>query len=267
MCIRDRYDTDRDGIEDVGEPGIPNVTVALYRDTDGSGTLTAGDTLVGTTTTDADGGYLFKNVIPGTYFVDVTDTNNVLTGLTHIVANQSQPDPTNPITLGLGQVYKDADFGYVQQPGSGKAIVGDTVWYDDNGDGIQQPGEPGIPGIQVCATPTAGGTPICDTTDSNGHYLIEVPAGSYNVAPVNPPFGYTATTIVPHPVTLQIGQTYLDADFGYNDNPSQPQLGTIGDLVFRDANKDGVCNSGDSCLLYTSPSPRDRTRSRMPSSA
>ena len=26
-------------------------------------------------------------------------------------------------------------------------------------------------------------------------------------------------------------------------------------------------NDGDSCLLYTSPSPRDRTRSRMPSSA
>ena len=26
-------------------------------------------------------------------------------------------------------------------------------------------------------------------------------------------------------------------------------------------------SSGDSCLLYTSPSPRDRTRSRMPSSA
>ena len=25
--------------------------------------------------------------------------------------------------------------------------------------------------------------------------------------------------------------------------------------------------TGDSCLLYTSPSPRDRTRSRMPSSA
>ena len=26
-------------------------------------------------------------------------------------------------------------------------------------------------------------------------------------------------------------------------------------------------NEGDACLLYTSPSPRDRTRSRMPSSA
>ena len=26
-------------------------------------------------------------------------------------------------------------------------------------------------------------------------------------------------------------------------------------------------NNGETCLLYTSPSPRDRTRSRMPSSA
>ena len=28
-----------------------------------------------------------------------------------------------------------------------------------------------------------------------------------------------------------------------------------------------VCTRTDACLLYTSPSPRDRTRSRMPSSA
>ena len=32
--------------------------------------------------------------------------------------------------------------------------------------------------------------------------------------------------------------------------------------------KDGILiNDGNGCLLYTSPSPRDRTRSRMPSSA
>ena len=34
------------------------------------------------------------------------------------------------------------------------------------------------------------------------------------------------------------------------------------------ASFDGMCdNTGTICLLYTSPSPRDRTRSRMPSSA
>ena len=33
------------------------------------------------------------------------------------------------------------------------------------------------------------------------------------------------------------------------------------------ANPNIVALDGDTCLLYTSPSPRDRTRSRMPSSA
>ena len=35
-------------------------------------------------------------------------------------------------------------------------------------------------------------------------------------------------------------------------------------LVCLDKNANNAC---DACLLYTSPSPRDRTRSRMPSSA
>ena len=33
------------------------------------------------------------------------------------------------------------------------------------------------------------------------------------------------------------------------------------------AEKTKKVNAAKSCLLYTSPSPRDRTRSRMPSSA
>ena len=52
------------------------------------------------------------------------------------MANQSQPDPTAPISLGAGEVYKDADFGYVKI--TTKAIIGDTVWYDANADGMQE---------------------------------------------------------------------------------------------------------------------------------
>ena len=40
----------------------------------------------------------------------------------------------------------------------------------------------------------------------------------------------------------------------------------LNDLSLRFA-KRGVAWPGKDCLLYTSPSPRDRTRSRMPSSA
>ena len=40
-------------------------------------------------------------------------------------------------------------------------------------------------------------------------------------------------------------------------------------LYEKDINREGITNLGKGlgCLLYTSPSPRDRTRSRMPSSA
>ena len=37
------------------------------------------------------------------------------------------------------------------------------------------------------------------------------------------------------------------------------------ELLFEDFN--GECSKGEVCLLYTSPSPRDRSVSRMPSSA
>ena len=46
--------------------------------------------------------------------------------------------------------------------------------------------------------------------------------------------------------------------YGYSDSKDVSNLGMMGDgqfQIFAD------------CLLYTSPSPRDRTRSRMPSSA
>ena len=55
---------------------------------------------------------------------------------------------------------------------------------------------------------------------------------------------------------------------------SNPELGNeivavTGDDegILETANNNAVFNEIKTCLLYTSPSPRDRTRSRMPSSA
>ena len=43
-------------------------------------------------------------------------------------------------------------------------------------------------------------------------------------------------------------------------------IGAVVDVQFDDHLPE-ILNALNTCLLYTSPSPRDRTRSRMPSSA
>ena len=45
------------------------------------------------------------------------------------------------------------------------------------------------------------------------------------------------------------------------------KIGTAKDALFRLTKADLEAKGINTCLLYTSPSPRDRTRSRMPSSA
>lgn len=77
MSIGDRVwrDTDNDGTLDAGENGIEDVVVQLYIDTNTSGTFNAGDTLVGTDTTDATGNYLFTDLLPGNYLVVIPSVN------------------------------------------------------------------------------------------------------------------------------------------------------------------------------------------------
>ena len=48
---------------------------------------------------------------------------------------------------------------------------------------------------------------------------------------------------------------------------AQELFKSLGEIVKLEGIKEGVENTNYFCLLYTSPSPRDRTRSRMPSSA
>ena len=71
-------DTDRDGIQDGGEPGVANVAVEL-RTLGVDGTLgTADDISAGTATSDVNGQYAFTGVAPGTYFLRVVAPPNTL---------------------------------------------------------------------------------------------------------------------------------------------------------------------------------------------
>ena len=72
----------------------------------------------------------------------------------------SDPDPTTGVadnggagyTLMSGDINEDVDAGYVQP-----AKISDFVWEDQNGDGLQDAGEPGVDGVDVMITDDLGG--------------------------------------------------------------------------------------------------------------
>ena len=72
-------------------------------------------------------------------------------------------------------------------------------------------------------------------------------------------------------LALRANGRYIDATYGRGGHSSflMEQLGGEGRLLALDRDPDAVADAHQrfACLLYTSPSPRDATLSRMPSSA
>ena len=132
------------------------------------------------------------------------------------------------------------------------ASVGDRVWLDADGDGSQDIGEPGIANVEVTLK-DQWGTPVDVTiTDVNGRYLfpgVTAGPGYYvEVTASTLPSGVTQSFPRDSPTTgrppspSSDGQNYTDADLGY-----RPTAGTatFGDLVWVDADNDGVRDPGE----------------------
>jgi SdrD B-like domain len=75
----------------------------------------------------------------------------------------------------------------------GTGSIGDFVWNDYNGNGLQDAGEPGIANATVTLTYPNGVT-LNTTTNINGGYLFgNLAPGTYSVA-FTTPSGFAATT-------------------------------------------------------------------------
>ncbi|MBN2045371.1 MAG: DUF3048 C-terminal domain-containing protein [Anaerolineales bacterium] len=62
------------------------------------------------------------------------------------------------------------------------AAVGDRVWEDLNGNGLQDEDEPGLPGVTVSLVDLEGEAVATTQTDGDGQYLFtDVPAGEYSL--------------------------------------------------------------------------------------
>jgi len=171
-----------------------------------------------------------------------------------------------PYTLTLGAAPTDAKYLRISVSANGydyakvdavclqaqaapqTASLGDFVWEDKNGNGIQDSGEPGIAGVTVKLLGSDGTTVLkTATTDANGKYLFSnLAAGTYYVQ-FTTPSGYTfttanagsddgkdsdanATTGKTGAYTLTAGQTNLTVDAGLKATPppSAPGTGTPG---------------------------------------
>jgi hypothetical protein len=161
-------DQDSDGRRDTGESGVPGATVNVLDST--------GDT-VGTATTAEDGTYSVHGLRAGTYRVRLARPSGL---------GSSTPDQkTVTLTQDDGAA---VDFGTLLGSISGGSFT------DTDGDGAQDAGEPGLPGVTAVLFPADRDTPLASTTTgSDGAYtFVNVPVGRYRVA-VQPGAGRVPT--------------------------------------------------------------------------
>ncbi|MGB1250198.1 MAG: SdrD B-like domain-containing protein [Candidatus Promineifilaceae bacterium] len=130
------YETDYNGVNDLGETGIANVRIVLLN--------REGDFLK-ETVSDSTGHYLFTGLDTGIYQVVVSDTLGVLDLYMPTLLRSVQRDAVT-VQLENGGIMMGADFGYT----IGQLSLGDHIWQDTNRDGWQnENGETGLPNILV----------------------------------------------------------------------------------------------------------------------
>jgi hypothetical protein len=136
--------------------------------------------------------------------------------------------------------------------GTAPGVIGDYVWLDLNQNGIQDPGEPGIPGVTVTLTNSIG-VSVTTTTDADGLYFFRnLGPGTYTVT-LATPSGLVASPNLSGDdrtvdsngsgttVTLMRG-AYVNTtiDFGFFE-----PTGAIGNFVWQDLNVNGIQDSGE----------------------
>ncbi|MGB7324446.1 MAG: SdrD B-like domain-containing protein, partial [Rubripirellula sp.] len=234
-------DDSRDGVLQGDEPTrVSGVTIQLW---DATGT-----TLLESQVTGADGSYLFTDRSAGDYQIVQLQPGLYTT---------TSPNTLN-VTLPLTGL-TDQNFGEALWD------IGNTVWFDVDGDGVQSVGEPGLGNVEVTlhyagAINTFGdGDDETSTTftDANGAYqFFDRFNGEYRVTvtAADLPLGMVGTfetddSSVAINGTSNIsvaGRDRLDVDFGYRGT------GEIGDLVWLDTDGDGVRQSGEPGLADVS---------------
>lgn len=239
-------DTNEDGIQDAGEPGIPGVELELY--------TAGGTTVLDTDTTDANGYYLFGNLPDGSYVVKTVSSNfapgGALEGYSYSPQHQggddtvdsdfdsSSGEATGSIS---GADNLTVDGGFYQPAGTILAYK----FYDLDGNGVwDQANEAPLSGWMMTlyeGSGCSGNELASGVTDGNGNVTFSnLQAGNYSIAETLKS-GWQNTTPLCQNITLAAGGSEIVL-FG------NQELGTITAHKFNDLNGNGVQDLGEEDL-------------------
>jgi hypothetical protein len=243
--------------------------------------------IIDSTTTADNGGnpgyYLFDSLQKGTYIVvfPTSTSGNELKGQitnattdnvsdVNSVTGETQPIILDPKLGGISQNNPTLDAGYIVPAPTLFGSLGNYVWYDDNGNGLQdEPSANGINGVTVnllqetspgvftvIKTKTTANNPL---TNTPGFYLFDsLASGNYKVQFPTTTGGFGLTTVSNQAPTIDLNNdadvtgasgvvtiNTLGADLQV-DNPTIDAgylpLGTIGNYVWYDDDGDGFNN-------------------------
>ena len=284
-------DENNNGLLDGAESGIDGVDVEIYNST---------SVLVGQTTTTSGGLYRFDNLLQGDYIViipcDQLNAGAALFGLVSSSGSYMSAGPYEPapdvdanmtdsddngsvdtsdgcrLTSGTFTLMSGAepindgdasadtnftvDFGLFGPP----ATLGDYVWVDQDGDGVQDADEPGIDDVvvtlydastdNVLATTVTGDNPATSAVEEGYYCFCMLPAGMYYLdfqLPTGFEFTGSDTTVeaedsdaVPSadggfgrtPVyTLVLGENIPDVDAGVQNTEVLSETGSLLALI------------------------------------
>jgi hypothetical protein len=226
-----------------GDRGVGTVAGTVFRDSDGNGTMGAGESgiegvsvallnssgsVIQSATTPADGSYQFTEIPEGDYKIRETD----------LAGYVSTTDNTVSVTVGPGTSQK-VSFG-----DQGVGAVSGTVFRDKDGNGEKDTGENGIEGVTVELLKNDTVVETATTQTDGSYSFTNVKEGDYTIRETDLA-GYKSSTNNTVSVTLEPG-TKLTANFG------DQGVGKVSGTVFSDLDGNGTMDEGEGGIAAVS---------------
>ena len=220
-------DLDSDGLQDPGEPGLAGINVQLWN--------SAKTMLISSAVTNASGQYTLVAPTPGDYRIRVVlSSGGDLFSPKDATGSDQTDSDINPTgtSAGFTDIYTfpnnlisittiDAGVIRFRTPTPTRTPtpinLGNFVWHDLNGNGIQNAGEPGVGGVTLQLWNSAKTQLIASTTtNSSGIYSLIAPVpGDYRIR-----------------VLLPAGSSFTLANQGGDDTKDSDILSTPTDFGF-----------------------------------